>query len=130
VALILGNVAGTIAQTLPEIELYYGKDLQFFDRTCILVFAVEYAMRIWVAPDHPLLQKLSPSQARMKFAMTPMMIIDALAFVPSGLEILFSGIPAVRLTRLIRFLKLARYSPALTTIGRVLAAERLPCLPA
>src|SRR6185369_7921687 len=40
------------------------------------------------------------------------------------LEILFSGIPAVRLTRLIRFLKLARYSPALTTIGRVLAAER------
>ncbi len=30
----------------------------------------------------------------------------------------------MRLTRLIRFLKLARYSPALATIGRVLAAER------
>jgi voltage-gated potassium channel len=124
VVLILGNVAGTIAQTLPEIELYYGRDLQLFDRACVLVFAIEYAVRIWIAPEHPLLQKLSPSQARLRFAITPMMIIDALAFVPLGLEILFPGVAAIRLTRLIRFLKLARYSPALATIGRVLAAER------
>ncbi len=124
VVLILGNVAGTIAQTLPEIELNYGRDLQLFDRTCVLVFAIEYAVRIWIAPEHPLLQKLSPSQARLRFAMTPMMIIDALAFVPFGLEILFPGVAVTRLIRLIRFLKLARYSPALATIGRVLAGER------
>ncbi len=31
---------------------------------------------------------------------------------------------ALRLTRLVRFLKLARYSPALATIGRVIAIER------
>ena len=100
VVLILGNVAGTIAQTLPEIELNYGKDLQFFDRTCVLVFAIEYAVRIWIAPEHPLLRMLSPSQARLRFAMTPMMIIDALAFVPLGLEILFPGVPNVRLNSL------------------------------
>ena len=124
VVLILGNVAGTIAQTLPELELSYGRDLQIFDRMCVLAFAIEYAVRIWMAPEHPLLQKFSPSKARLKFAMTPMMIIDALAFVPLGLEAVFPGMPNVRLTRLIRFLKLARYSPALATIGRVLAAER------
>jgi voltage-gated potassium channel len=124
VVLILANVAGTIAQTLPRIEGPYGEDLQLFDRFCVLVFAIEYLARMWVAPEHPLLQKFSPSRARLRFAATPMMIIDALAFLPLMLELLFPGVPNVRLIRLVRFLKLARYSPALASIGRVLAAER------
>ena len=124
VALILANVAATIAQTLPDIEGVYGEDLQLFDQLCVLVFASEYLARMWVAPEHPLLQKLSAARARLSFAATPMMIIDALALVPLVLELLFPGVPSVRLSRLIRFLKLARYSPALATIGRVLAAER------
>jgi len=122
VVLILANVAGTIAQTLPGIEGPYGEDLQFFDRLCVLVFAIEYLARLWVAPEH--LRKLSAWRARLSFAATPMMIIDALAFAPLVLELLFPGVSSLRLTRLIRFLKLARYSPALATIGRVLAAER------
>lgn len=124
VILILANVAGTIAQTDPNIEQSYGEDLQLFDRLCVVVFLIEYLARLWVAPEHPLLQKLGPARARLRFAATPMMVIDALAFVPLLLELLFPGIAYVRLTRLVRFLKLARYSPALATIGRVLAAER------
>jgi voltage-gated potassium channel len=124
VTLILSNVAGTVAQTIPEIEAKYGTDLQLFDRMCVLVFAVEYAARIWVAPEHPLLRNLTPARARLRFAATPMMVIDAAAFVPLLLELMFPGVGYLRLTRLVRFLKLARYSPALGTIGRVLAAER------
>ena len=124
VGLILSNVAGTVAQTLPGIEEPYGAELQLFDRLCVLVFALEYLARIWAAPEHPLLQQLNASWARLRFAATPMMIIDALAFVPLVLELLFPGVPLLRLSRLIRFLKLARYSPALGTIGRVIAAER------
>lgn len=124
VVLILADVAGTIAQTMPEIEATYREDLQLFDRLCVLVFAIEYLTRLWVSSEHPLLQKLGALRARLTFAATPMMIIDALAFAPLLLEILFPGVPNVRLTRLIRFLKLARYSPALATIGRVLSAER------
>lgn len=124
VLVILADVAATLAQTLPDIETAYGENLQLFDRLCVLVFAVEYAARLWVAPEHPLLHKLGAWRARARFAATPMMVIDALAFVPLLLELLFPGVPALRLTRLVRFLKLARYSPALATIGRVLAAER------
>jgi len=124
VIVILADVAATIAQTQPEMQAEYGDDLQLFDRLCVLVFAIEYAARLWVAPEHRLLQKLSPWQARTRFAATPMMVIDALAFVPFILELLFPGVALVRLTRLVRFLKLARYSPALATIGRVIAAER------
>jgi len=124
VLVILANVAGTLAQTVPEIERTYGADLQLFDRLCVLVFAIEYAARLWVAPEHLLLRTLSPWRARARFAATPMMLIDALAFVPLLLELLFPGVALLRLTRLVRFLKLARYSPALATIGRVLAAEK------
>ncbi len=124
VCLILANVAGTIAQSVPEIEQEYGADLQILDRFCVLVFAIEYVARLWVAPEHPLLRPLGVAKARMRFAGTPMMIIDALAFVPFFLELLFPASAVVRLTRLVRFLKLARYSPALATIGRVISYER------
>jgi voltage-gated potassium channel len=124
VGLIIANVTGTLAQTLPEIEQAYGDQLQALDRICVLVFAIEYAARLWVAPEHPLLHGISPMRARLGFAATPMMVIDALAFVPFVLEVLFPGVAALRLTRLVRFLKLARYSPALATIGRVVALER------
>ena len=53
VVLILGDVTGTIAQTLPGIEKFYGEDLQLFDRFCVLVFAIEYLARMWVAPSIP-----------------------------------------------------------------------------
>lgn len=124
IGLVLGNVAAVIAQSVPGLTPATEFALHHFDRFCVLVFAVEYAARLWVAPEHPLLAKLGSSRARLRFAATPLMIIDALAFIPVLLEAVFAGHPLVRLTRLLRFLKLARYSPALATIGRVLAAER------
>ena len=52
------------------------------------------------------------------------MVIDALALLPLLLELLFPHIALMLLTRLVRFLKLARYSPALATLGRLIASER------
>ena len=124
IALVLGDVAAVIAQTVPEISARHGAALQVFDRACVLMFAVEYAARLWAAPEHALLRTHEPLRARARFAATPMMVIDALALLPWLLEVLFPASALVRLTRLVRFLKLARYSPALATIGRVIAAER------
>src|SRR4029079_1649330 len=50
VALICGNVAAAVAQTVPAIALNHGTSLQIFDRLCVLVFALEYAARIWAGP--------------------------------------------------------------------------------
>ena len=90
----------------------------------MLVFAVEYVARIWTAPEHPLLRSSTPAGARLRFAATPLMLIDALALLPLLLELLFPSEALLPLTRLVRFLKLARYSPALATLGRLIAAER------
>ena len=131
IALVLADVTATVAHTVPDIAARHGAALQLLDRFCVLVFAVEYAARIWVAPEHPLLRLRTPAGARLRFAATPLMVIDALALLPLLLELLFPRNELILLTRLVRFLKLARYSPALATIGRLIASERralLACL--
>ena len=124
VVLVLANVAATVAYTVPDVALHYGPRLQLLDRICVLVFAIEYVARLWAAPEHPLLWHYTPAGARLRFAATPLMVIDLLALLPLALELLFPGNELLLLTRLVRFLKLARYSPALATIGRLIARER------
>lgn len=124
IAFIVANVAVAIIETVPEAGRAWSPWLHSFDRLCLLIFALEYAARMWVAPEHPLLRHLDPIRARLRFATTPMMVIDALALLPLLLEILLPGSTVSLLARLVRFLKLARYSPALATIGRVVAGER------
>lgn len=124
VALIVANVMAVIMQSVPGMAERHGVVLQRFDRFCVAVFAIEYLARLWVAPEHPFGRQLSAAAARWREARSPMMLIDALALLPWLLEVLFPGNPTALLARLVRFLKLARYSPALATIGRVIAAER------
>jgi voltage-gated potassium channel len=131
IALVLADVTATVAHTVPDIAAHHGAALQLLDRFCVLVFAIEYAARIWAAPEHPLMRLRTPAGARLRFAATPLMVIDALALLPLLLELLFPRNELILLTRLVRFLKLARYSPALATIGRLIASERralLACL--
>lgn len=123
IVLIVTNVAAVAAQSVPELPAIIAMRLQIFDRFCVLVFLVEYLARLWTSPEHPLLIRYGSGGARLRHALKPLMLIDALAVLPVLLECLFPQQALVRLTRLVRFLKLARYSPALETIGRVLAAE-------
>ncbi|MGI9476371.1 MAG: cyclic nucleotide-binding domain-containing protein [Hyphomicrobiaceae bacterium] len=124
IVLILGNVLVVIVQSVPDIAARHGAGLIAFDRLCVLVFALEYAARIWVAPEHPMLSHERDSISRLRFAASPLMVIDALAIVPLILELLYPGSALILLTRLVRLLKLARYSPAIATIGRVVVSER------
>jgi len=56
--------------------------------------------------------------------MMPMMIIDLLAFAPWYLHWLYPiDLRLLRVFRLFRLLMLLRYSPALQTLGRVVADE-------
>ena len=99
VVLIVANVAGVVAQTVPEVAAAYGAELLAFDRLCVAVFALEYAARIWVAPEHPMFERDGPLKARLRFAGTPMMVIDGIALVPFLLEVLFPASTLMPLTR-------------------------------
>lgn len=126
VALILANVAAFALETVPSIGGAWGAFFDLFDDVSVLIFTVEYLARLWVCIEHPLVRQNGPVKGRALYALRPAMVIDLLVVLPFLLEIVF-GADAFRgliALRLLRFLKLARYSPALATIGRVVVEER------
>ena len=71
-----------------------------------------------------MLSRMKPWKARLRFATRPIMLIDLFAVLPFYFSWLVPmDLRALRVIRLFRLLKLVRYSPALQTLGRVLADE-------
>ena len=124
IILILVNVLVSVIGTVPSINAGWSGVFHIVDRFCVAVFLVEYISRIWVAPEHPLMKGKGPIMARLHAMLMPMMLIDALALLPFFIELFFGAdLAVVRVLRVVRFYRLARYAPAVATIGRVLAAE-------
>jgi len=124
VILIILNAIAFAAETVDHLAQRYGMWFWAFNLFSVAVFTIEYALRVWSAVEIPLLSRLPPWRARLRFATRPIMIIDLLAFAPWYLQWLVPvDLRALRVFRLFRLLKLVRYSPALQTLGRVLADE-------
>ena len=68
ISLVVANVVATIVQTVPTLAPEHAAMLQLVDRLCVVVFAVEYAARLWAAPEHPLLGRYPAHIARLRFA--------------------------------------------------------------
>ena len=125
VVLILANVAAFAAETERAIGLRYADAFRVFDALSVAIFTVEYLTRLWVCVEHPPLKGIKPLAARLEWAGTAPMLIDLGAILPFYLALIVPFDPRLaRLLRLIRFLKLARVTPALQTLGRVLHNER------
>lgn len=125
VSLIVLNVFAVVAETVPEIHKAYGSYLYAFEVLTIIVFTIEYLLRLWTAVEMPFVSRMKPWQARLKVAKSPALIIDLLAILPFYLHHLMPmDLGVLRMLRLLRFLKLSRYSPAMHTLIRVLRNER------
>ena len=87
----------------------------------IIVFTIEYALRIWTA--NLLFPELNPIRARIRYIISPMAIIDLISILPFLVPVLHTynlvGVRVFRLVRLLRIFKLNRYSDALASIGEV-----------
>ena len=124
IILIFLNAIAFAADTVPELAGRYHWEFAAFNAFSVIVFTVKYALRIWSAVEIPMLSRLPRWQARLRYAMRPMMIIDLLAFLPWYLHWLYPlDLRLLRVFRLFRLLMLVRYSPALQTLGRVVTDE-------
>jgi voltage-gated potassium channel len=102
IVLALVNVVACAAYSVPDIKLHYGALIHFIDYASAAIFAVEYVLRIWSSTELPF------------FAASPAW--KTLIGLLMGLDLWAA--------MMLRFLKVARYSPALHSLGRVIAAER------
>ena len=72
-----------------------------------------------------MLARMPAWRARLKFATRPILIIDLMAILPFYLGTMLGlDLRALRVFRLLRFLKLTRYSPAIHTLLRVISNEQ------
>lgn len=123
--LIIVNVAAAVAETVAPLYERFGVYFDALDLLSVAVFTAEYLARLWVSAEHPPLAHRGPVLARLRFALSPFMVIDLLAILPWYLTVI-TGVDLrfLRVFRLVRLLKLIRYSNAMNALGRVLYAER------
>jgi len=125
VGLILVNVAAFAAETDENVAAKFGAAFAAFNGLSIAIFTAEYLARLWVCIDHPPLKRYGPLAVRLRWATTPSMLIDLAVILPFYLSLLVAiDLRVLRVFRLLRFLKLARFSPALDSLARVFQAER------
>ena len=123
------SVVSVILETEESLFTLYSVFFRTFEVITVILFTIEYALRIWTCTMDP--RYRSPIIGRLKWAFTPMAIIDLVAILPfyipsSGLDLRF--LRAVRLVRLFRVLKMAHYSQSLKTLTNVLKAKKAELL--
>jgi voltage-gated potassium channel len=124
-ALIVANICAVTLESVPRFADRYGPLFAALEALSLVVFTVEYLLRLWVAPEHALLRHLSPWRARRVVALGPMGLIDFLAVAPFWFAaIVPDELQILVVFRVVRFLKLTRYSAALRSLLDVLSLER------
>lgn len=126
VTLIVLNVAAVCAETVAPLWAAYEPWFDGFEYFSVFVFTVEYLARLWVCIEHRETGGRTGSlKARLNYAITPYALIDLFAILPFYLGTWFAlDLRFLRIFRLVRLLKLARYSTALDTLAAVIYAER------
>lgn len=125
IALVVASVTCIVLETVPELKAAYGLAFGAVEDVAIAVFSVEYGLRLWCAPEQPNYAEMGPWQARLAFMQTAPALIDLASVLPAYLSLPFGGeLKILLLLRLLRFFKLARYSPGMRSLVAVLQAER------
>ncbi|XP_056878371.1 potassium voltage-gated channel subfamily D member 2 isoform X2 [Takifugu flavidus] len=118
---VLANVAETVpcgaAPNRPEVSCGDRHALAFFclDTACVVIFTVEYLLRLWAAPS------------RYKFVKSVMSVIDVVAIMPYYIGLVMtdnedvSGVfVTLRVFRVFRIFKFSRHSAGLRILGSTL----------
>jgi len=125
VLLIIANLAAVTLESVPSLAQRYGFWFQAIEVPSLLIFTIEYGLRVWVAADYPPYSHLRPLMARWKFISSALGVIDLLAVLPFWFALIVPvDLRALLVFRVVRFLKLARYSAGMNSLLEALYAER------
>lgn len=121
-ALILANVISVILETVDEYFNRWFMYFFWFEVVSVAIFTVEYLARLWVCVESA---KFSDGwHGRLRYALTPMALIDLMAIVPFFLQMFFFlDTRILRVFRLLRVFKLSRHFAMLGVLGVVLRHE-------
>lgn len=125
VVLVLLSVLSVILETVPSVQETYGWLLDQFEIFAVIMFTLEYVMRFWAAPDYPPWKRLPAWKARLRYVLTLTALVDLATVMPFYLAYFISADFRVFIMfRLLRLLKLARYSPGMRSLSEAVYIER------
>ncbi len=126
VFVILLNVIVVILETVKPIHALFFVEFAFIDAFSVIFFSIEYILRLWVCVQNRNFS--SPVRGRIRYALTPLAIIDFLSvapfYLPMFLPVDLRILRILRLFRIIRILKLGHYSTAVAVVGRVIVRKK------
>jgi len=115
-----------ILETVEDIHAKYRKFFYLVEIISIIIFTIEYILRILVCTINR--RYSAPISGRIKFIFTPYALVDLLSILPFYLPILIPFdlrfIRSVRLFRIIRIMKLGRYSESVSYIINVFKLKK------
>lgn len=116
---VVAATAAAIIDTVPSIHVGHGRALWTLEASLTAIFLAEWLLRVAAA------RVKGGALGVRRYLLSPYGMFDVLAVVPFAFAALLPD-DAVTVFGLVRFLKLARYSPALQTLGAVLRREAKP----
>lgn len=125
ITLIALNVLDVILDSVPHYHNAYRTQLVWFELFSIMIFTVEYFLRIWSCVDVDANETRPHWKVRLEYFCSPMAVIDLLAILPFYLSLVVSiDLRFLRVVRILRVFKLTRYSPAMQLILNVFKEEK------
>ncbi|MDH3584990.1 MAG: ion transporter, partial [Phycisphaerae bacterium] len=125
-ALIGLSVVEVILETVSDIAVAWGPWLWGLELCCSMIFTFEYIARLWACVEDR--RYRNGWRGRLSYALSPMALIDLLAILPFFLPLVVAldgrSAGALRMLRLLRIFKLARYMESVRLITDVFRAKR------
>ncbi|MCC7401276.1 MAG: ion transporter [Chitinophagaceae bacterium] len=114
IILIILNVIGIMLETVDSIYLPHKKFFHDFDVFSVIIFTIEYILRVW-SSNHDLRYQ-HKIHGRLRYMASPAALIDLFAilpfyiflFLPAGIMTIGSDFRLLRILRLLRFFRLFR----------------------
>lgn len=124
--LIVANVIAVMLETVDWLYRPYWAWFFRFEAISVAIFSVEYLGRLWAATENPNPEYQHPVWGRLRYAVSPYMMIDLLAILPFfiGAIVDLRFLRALRLLRFLRIFKIARYAESLALFVVVLRQKR------
>jgi voltage-gated potassium channel len=127
IVLIAANVAAVILESEPWLDARYLDWFDAFEVVSILIFTVEYLLRLWSAVENDHGRYRRPIVGRLRYALTPLALVDLMVVLPAYLGVLLPvDLRFLRVFRLFAVFKLTRYQASMRILAAVLRNETRP----
>ena len=124
VILIIGNAIAFAIDTIDVVHDRWGNLINLFTIISIFIFTIEYILRIWASVEVLYGQNVPNWQKRVKHFFHPLQLVDLAVLITFWFASLLPyDLRVLRIVRLVVFFRMARYSPALQTLGAVIRSE-------